>query len=727
MRQVYLLLVLMSLRSAIAADSYVRVPVEVIPPQEIRAISLRAGEDTRSFEVRDGVLLVSADFPMPWTVALTRFEPAVYTRADRERGALLRLAELGTVSVRLRGTAQKSEAVTACVLRAEESAPLEVSLVADDSGVFRTRLRSGVYAAAFLGSGRATRIRSGIVIRPGQVTDLGELPFEPGGAVTLRVVDDKSRRPVAGASVTWSPPAALNADVARRLFSKIWSATTDRAGRVTFRTIGPPPLPARWSVRAEGYAPTVTAQALVSGTSPVVLADTMLRAESVLIVETQLPQPDRDFREASVMLSEPEDEISPRYELVARQPLREEQNQFRVANTGRMRLTIESKQGRKLYYKDISVEPGENRVVLTPIPTKVMGRVTRAEKTLEGVFVIAADRHDARVILAQTRTDSSGEYALSTYQVGRVFLYTNGPRENGVMAGSEDRDLSLGDKPEVRVDFELPTAGVSILVVDAQTGAPLRARAQGVLRSGNTGRGAFIETDEDGRGRIIGAPVGKATVFIRAEGYRGREITLDVDVDTPEVKIELTRGGSISGRVIDGSGTPIAGARVFGAYPSAMDMQGRFEETTDAAGRFRFQDSPEPGTPFYVFAKGTALSVAFLREGIENVVRVSPPNAGAVTIVSNHALPKTLNLFLPVLREGTVIPYGALAELALLNGMTPFQLLSTGRDGTLVLPEFLAPGNYTLCIVRSKDRRQELERVSELKVPAPAGAVIIMQ
>lgn len=711
---------------ALQAASFLAIPLRTDPPQQVGAIVLQAGESARACEVRNGAIMVPSDLPLPWTVAQLRFEPTSYTREDLKRRAPLVLRELGQIRLRLRPMPAAAETVRAQVLRNGEKSPFEVLLTKDDQNGLRGALASGTYAAAFVGDVRGTRIRSGIVVAPGQTTELGELAFEPSASVTLRVVDGKSTEPVANAQVMWSPPDALNAEVAHILYGRLWSSTTNREGIVTIRSIGPPPIPARWMVKADGYAPTLTSRTLITDTRNVALPDTRLRPETVLVIDVALPKPSDEFRGASLVLGEPESDATPRYRPASRQPLVDGENRLKLTSLGRKRISIQDRLGKTLFYRDLDLQPDDLRMTIAPLPTRISGVVRTPEGPLEGALVTAADGKDARTIHAKVTTDRTGGYALSIYQSGRVLIYATGPRgSEGASSGAVLKDIVLSGEPERTLDLELPSAGAEFRVIDAENRLPLRARIHGRLtqRDGSSS-GVFAETDSAGKGTITRMAEGSAKLVVRANGYRAHEVEVEIRTDVPEYTVALSKGGRISGRVVDRHGAPIPNAQILGGFPEPFAPQGRFATTTDPAGRFDFEDNPEPGTMFYVAAQGYALGTTLLRENVDNIVTLSPPNAGALALVAGHGPPKKLSLLMPGIPGGEIIPWEVFRTLALLNGMSPFQLMSSGAEGTLIFPEFLPAGTWTLYLVRTERRVTHFDRVSDIVVPARPGTVI---
>jgi len=704
---------------AAQAAEQVRIALRVEPAQVIRAVTLRSNGESHSFDVRNGAVMVPEDLPLPWAIGLRRFEQTQYTQRDLEHRAPLVLRELGTVRVDLRPMPAASEVVRGFFVRNGEASPVEVTLTRDDDRL-TAMLPAGLYAGAFLSGTRATRIRAGIVLASGRTTDVKDVLFEPTASASMRVLDAATRKPIVGATVTWSPPDALNADVARAIYSRVWTANTDRSGIATFRAIGPPPLPAQWAVSAEGYASTLTPRALLSESRAWVVGDTLLRRDSVLIVEAVLPRNAPEFRNAMLVIAAPESDTSRRYEPLARQPLVDGENRIRIADFGPRRIAIEDRAGRKLFFQDVELSPNDLHLTIAPMRTEISGVVRRAGTPLQGAFINIADARDARALVARVTSDEDGRYRVATYQSGEVLVYTNGRH------GSVVKRLRLDGDPEMRIDFDQPVATATLRVVDAITNAPIRAMVRGELADNSGGRrGVFAETNEDGVARIDNAPEGTAKVFVRADGYVDRELNVQVGVDVGEVRVMLSKGAALRGRVVERNGAPIANAKILGGYPSLVASQGRFEANTDANGRFEIGGA-SAGATFYVVARGHAVAITTLRENVDNVIALPPPNAGAVTLVAGNAPPKKLQLVLPAPQGGGIIPFGVFDELGTLNGLTPFQLLSSGVDGALVLPEFLAPGAYAFYFVRSTGRRdgEQFDKVFDLAVPARAGTLV---
>jgi hypothetical protein len=181
--------------------------------------------------------------------------------------------------------------------------------------------------------------------------------------------------------------------------------------------------------------------------------------------------------------------------------------------------------------------------------------------------------------------------------------------------------------------------------------------------------------------------------------------------------IRLEPSAEVRGRVVDLHGVPIRNARVTGGYDSELQMQPHFFTDTGADGRFVFDATPEPGTLFYIAASRQALGITYLQPGRENVIVLHPPSAGVVTLMPDNAPPSKVYMVMAAPAGGEMIPLGALDDLADVNGMNPYQLQGSALDGSVVLPEFLGPGNYELYIALRGGAPYIYHRVGAVNAP----------
>jgi hypothetical protein len=719
---------LVALSAALLSPNERRVPVKIDPPQAISAIALRSGDHTVSVGIKNGVALVPSDLPLPWTVNALRFEKSVFTQSDLDGNRPLILRELGRIHGVLRSAKPLEREQRALLLwRTASKTVDEVDFTPDAAGSFTVSMPSGLYYAAVLGELTGTRIRPGIVVDAGQTTDIGELIIEPTTRVSIRVVDEKKRTPVAGAKVSWAPPFALNSEVAASLYARRWSAVTDRRGMAILPSVGPPPIPLRWRIAASAYAPQVTRPIGLRDTRPVSLPDVLLRTEATVVVRTQLPRYDAgELRNARIAVGD-QDEANPARFIRNNidLPLHEGEQKFVSGTYGHKRLWVANASGRRILYVDFDVDSDVTFVNLAPRPIHIAGEVKRTSTAIPRAIVRVADPHEATTVLASATTDDQGRYRITTFQSGRLHLYAIEANRAGVESHAVAQDLDTAGGAEYQMDFDLPAGGASIRVVDAATSKPLRAIVDRRLEYGD-GRGemGMGQTDENGRLALVGYPAGKVHFSVSAALHYTREVDIALADEPSETLIQLDPSKPITGQVVDMRGNPLSGAIVEGGYLTELAQQPSFSTTTDETGHFQFEFAPEPGTIFYVVAARHTLGITTLQPDHENVIAVSSPGRGGVFLMPDHAPPKKLYLVMVAPDGADYIPIGPLYDLAEANGLQSYQLLGTAKDGSVALPEFLPPGSYNLYIALTGGRPVHYQKVGAISLPGDRNRVL---
>lgn len=706
---------------------YREVPVKIEPAQSLKAIAVRSGDDVVPIQIRGGKALIPSNLPLPWTLNITRFEATTYTQSDLEQQRPLVIRELGVIHGLLRRVKPaKDERFTFLLWRGRPNRVDEIDFAADDTGAFDVSVPAGVYQGAVIGEANGTRIRSAIVVDPGQTTSVGELIGEPTTSISVRVVDGKRRTPIAGAPVVWAPPNALNSEVANVLYARRWSTVTNARGVAVFRSIGPPPIPLRWRVSANGYAAQMTRPLELRDSQSVSLPDVALRPEAAIVVRVRLPrQRGAELRNGKIVLGDP-DEANPLWFVpVTGAALREGEVKFVSATYGRKRLWVENASGRRLLYQDFENSSETTVLDLAPLPVDIHGQVQRSGSPIEGAIVRVADPHEAKTVLALAKTDSDGHYRFTTFQSGHVSLYAIEPNHPGIQPYALTRELDVNGNADYQLDFELPDSGAVIRVVDATSGEPLHAVVDKRLTFRDGGANMSVtKTDDDGRLALNGFPEGTGRLFIRAPGHHAREVDVTLTDKPTETLIKLESSGSISGRVVDVNGAPIAGAKIAGGYHDELVQQAPFEAITDETGHFGFDFAPQPGTTFYVIAAGHSLGITTLEPDHENTVTLFPPGRGGVFLMPGNAPPSKLYLVMAAPAGGDYIPLGALYDLAKANGMRSYQLLGTSKDGSVALPEFLPPGTYNLYVALKGGKPWLYRKVGTIALPADRNFVL---
>lgn len=705
------------------------VVVRTEPSQPLGAIRLRSpGAGSAApieIAVKEGKALIPRGLPLPWVIEVEGFETVSYTAVDAQQRRPILLRALGRLRGRLerRGHAER-EKLLWLLKRSDSAAVEEIEFEVSADGHFEVPLPAGIYQGAVLGKGAASKIRSGLVIRPGQIADAGAIACEPTAQVSFRVLEAKSRTPVPGAVVAWDPPEIENAGISRLLFARVWSSVTDRRGAVAFPSVGPLPIPLRWRVEAKGFARAATARVLLREEERAFIPDVQLRHEAEVVARVVSPR-GVAVPPGLIVLQEADPANPGLYLRKESGVLREGDTKFKLTSYGPRRLLLESSSGQPLCYKDFELSSETAIVDFYLQPVVISGFVSRSGKPVEEAAVLLHDPHNTKVMLAEATSGSSGEYRLTTYQKGHLTVYAiAGAR--GTSSGSSKAKLDVSeDRREYEVNFELAGGGLTVVVTDASTGLPIpHAQVSSRLKVGEGLSVGGMETDEGGRAVFSNYAEGTVDLQIRAKGYRAMELSLPMQSSGSEHRVPLEPSPGVSGLVVDPHGRPVTGARISGAYPDYLS-QALFEAKTDAAGRFRFDAAPPPGTTFYVAASGFALTLTGLAPGQENRIPLSPPSPGLVSVVTEKRGPSP-NLRIAVApRGGALIPPRALNDEAEVNGMTFYQLLATGREGACVLPQFLEPGVYDFFVQRTGEKTFFYKKIGTLQLPLRNSEVLV--
>ncbi len=145
----------------------------------------------------------------------------------------------------------------------------------------------------------------------------------------------------------------------------------------------------------------------------------------------------------------------------------------------------------------------------------------------------------------------AGSYALRATEGGRASYI-----ELGVMlAAGEDKDLTL------RL---LPGRMIVAHVVDgdAEDSNDIAGARVVLAESGISPFPLEAVTDKHGRAQLGPIAPGSATLSARADGFVGRGVVAVPDALAGDVRIVLVRAGTLSGRVVDARGFPIASATI---------------------------------------------------------------------------------------------------------------------------------------------------------------------
>jgi len=197
----------------------------------------------------------------------------------------------------------------------------------------------------------------------------------------------------------------------------------------------------------------------------------------------------------------------------------------------------------------------------------IRGIITLLGETTAGSITITASSTAEPFVLGQVmpRGDGTAEFEVKDLEPGTYVLSFSG-------RGLEDKVVRDVVAPSDDLVVEMvfaPRPTLSGTVRDARTDKPIpqfQARVRGLRAVRDS---LDVQPDrwtqfDDPQGRFSLETVGSGVydVHVRAEGYAPRwseQINTD---ESPEVQVQLTAGGTITGQVIDEKGEPISGAKV---------------------------------------------------------------------------------------------------------------------------------------------------------------------
>jgi protocatechuate 3,4-dioxygenase beta subunit len=437
-------------------------------------------------------------------------------------------------------------------------------------------VRPGRYVVDVRAAGYAPANQSGVRVTEGGTTDVGTLRLRSGGTLQGTVADSAGE-PVSGATVRVESGSSFNPGQ---------QTQTDAAG--AFQIAG---LPAgRVDVVAQhpAFAPArVSGVTIESEGRPAEAALVLTRGGRVEgIVRTRSGQP---FTAGRVFVYP---RRGPRgFDPRSAQPIRED-GTFLVERVpaGPSTLSVQSSATglggpmsiafQPVIEREIEVVDGETSVV--DIQTReilVRGRVTRGGEPVAGLLVSFMSAVGGFTMYGATGmgqgpataaagpqplngvTREDGSYELLVMEPGQYRASRRAP--DGMMSSplmSQGKPMvEIPDVPSFVVDFTLGSARVSGVVAERDSGKPVARASVGF--GGKAGFGAGIS---DGEGRFsFDVEPGEGKLRVRAEGFAFGERDLTVgEGGLEDLRLELSQGLEIHGRVLDAAGRPAADLQV---------------------------------------------------------------------------------------------------------------------------------------------------------------------
>jgi Carboxypeptidase regulatory-like domain len=218
----------------------------------------------------------------------------------------------------------------------------------------------------------------------------------------------------------------------------------------------------------------------------------------------------------------------------------------------------------RLRVTGVGLLPAELRYV--PVPSDEARIVVARQVAIEGTVTDGGKpvanapvglRGDAIGGTIEIHTDATGGFRFASLPEGRYQLFA----WQAALAARTVRVARLGAGPFGPVELRLEAASIVVgRVIDREEGTGLAAAIE-LRPSGDDQAPRYVRSGDDGVFRIEGVPNGRWIADAFVPGYLSPGgIELEAGRGIPE--IALGRGGTISGRVLDGEGHPIAGATV---------------------------------------------------------------------------------------------------------------------------------------------------------------------
>jgi protocatechuate 3,4-dioxygenase beta subunit len=476
----------------------------------------------------------------PVTVELTeRTEPVVFRL---RRGAEARVT---VVTARDRAPAQAARVELRGVVARES--------ITDATGTATFRgVPPGWYRITASSSGHA---RATTIAAIDQGTSAYRFELVPGVAASGRVVDSNDR-PVAGAKVRYEAVSD---------FSNAGSETITTGSDGAFRIDGLAPGSFRFTARHELYAPGASDAVVLSTTSREGI--TIRLAPGAVLAGSVVDKDDRPVPWAKVRVAEETAGIQMQR---ARQTTADAEGNFELRGLSRTRthaVAFDDHAASTIATIDLGArERAEMKLVLDLDDTIAGTIVDSTGEPLDGARVVAEPDQPGAPIEARLRgrqqaiADADGRFALRGLAPGRYQLRTSPPGalEHGRSTLRETIAASSGDRA---VRIVVPADGAITGRVAFPDG---RTPATFVVSLGGWGNTVPVST-RDGSFTIPDVPPRTYQLAVRGPGFAERTlpgVVVAAGKTADAGTITVRPGRSISGRVIDADGKPVAGASV---------------------------------------------------------------------------------------------------------------------------------------------------------------------
>lgn len=285
-------------------------------------------------------------------------------------------------------------------------------------------------------------------------------------------------------------------------------------------------------------------------------------------------------------------------------------------------------------------------------------------------------------------------------------------------AVAEETRESPASQPPVRA-YERPAGPVSVRgqILDAATGAPVRAFALAFANESEPEANYVDLTDADGRFSLSQLPSGNSTLSIRAAGYAEskRDVTIPPAQTAPvDVAVRLEPEAVLEGEVHDAEGRPVVDAAVY--LGAANELPTQESARTDANGRFTLYALPSG------LLQLTVLHPRYVRTVFETSLAMGTRESATIAVDGGGSITGVLRVGGKPLVNARVAVYESSSGAFLGQGLSR-------PDGSYEV-QGLAPGPVGITVqwdggMRRLYKKTTVEhgKTMELNADVPAGVV----
>ncbi|GEM_PF-947784 len=354
--------------------------------------------------------------------------------------------------------------------------------------------------------------------------------------------------------------------------------------------------------------------------------------------------------------------------------------------TGTHRFTL-TKVGTELgFTAEADLQPGEQELVLRPVPFTIEGRVLRGEHGVADVRLLISRRGQK----AEVESGIAGAFTLRLWAPDMYLVEAHPPEGDFEAVLLDAREAKEGEV--LKRDILLGSRVLSGIVVGAPEGAPLAAADVAVSQEGGGRRYvSSYEAKDDGSFQIYLKDELSVEVYASARGYLPRTVALGKNPAPSPITISLEKGVEVVGQVVGTAGTPVAGALVIGFSPGP-DGKRSCSTESDAAGRFVL--TCPTGTVVFAVAAGHTLDwvTASEHEVLLRLGAQGPPSP--LTILAADGEPAAGAGLAFQKEDGVWIPFDLVFRALTAMGLPG----RTAENGGVSL-SFLPPGRYGTFLV----------------------------